>query len=90
MKTTHINPNDAVLHDAQHAWAGTLEKITDYGCEIRVKADEETVGPHAQRNARLLLQVLTENEASAEELSVELDGIRRIGDEWVYRLTWAA
>lgn len=84
------NAHDAILHDTHHAWSGNLERVTDYGCEMRVRADEETVGPHAQRNAQLRLQVLTENESNAEELVVELDGIRRIGEYWVYRLTWAA
>lgn len=89
MKLSQSSLKDALLHDTHHAWEGSLEKVTDYGCEMRVLADEAAVGPHAQRNAQLRLQVLTKDGSDAEEIAVELDGIRRIGDTWVYRLTWA-
>jgi hypothetical protein len=85
-----MNTHDAILHDTQRAWAGSLEKITDYGCEMRIEAEEDSIGPHAARNARLTLQVLNSGETHAESLNVELDGIRRAGSSWIYRLTWAS
>ena len=85
---TNVHMNEAILHDTQHAWLGALEKLTAYGCEMRGKADEETVGPHAQNRAQLLLQVLNEDESETQERPVELEGIRRAGEFWIYRLSW--
>jgi hypothetical protein len=81
---------NVIFHDQFRALKGEIQKRTEYGCELLVDAEQDPSGPSFARGSVLHINLLDENTNRSESIAVELDGIRRVGTHWVYRLVWAA
>jgi hypothetical protein len=80
----------ALLHDHQEAYSGRVEKMTQYGCELRLASEGEHWSPVFQRGKSVFLQLLDEKAQATQTLAVRVDGVSRSAADWIYRLSFVS
>lgn len=77
---------EAVCHDNRSLVSGTIEALTEYGCELLVEDHE--AGPVFSKRIPLRLNLLDPNTGESTDISAQLEGVSRRDGRWAYRLRW--
>ncbi len=80
-----LENSEAVCHDRNEVVIGTLENISDAGCEL--VSDEHSAAPKLGLNSPLILNVTTGEKAM--NVRASLSSVEHRGNAWIYRLRWA-
>lgn len=84
---TSLELTEAICHDHNAVVAGTLENVSDAGCEL-VSVDHADT-PKLALNSALVLNVLDAAGDKAMNVRASLSDVSRRGGAWVYRIRWA-
>lgn len=78
---------EAVCHDHNAIVTGTLENVSDAGCEL--VSHEHADAPKLALNSTLVLNVLDSGGDKAMNVRALLSTVARRDGAWVYRIRWA-
>jgi hypothetical protein len=84
---TSLEMTEAVCHDHCSMVTGTLENLTDAGCEL--VSHEHTVTPKLALHSPLVLNVTDPAGEQAMSVKASLSSVSRRDGAWVYCIRWA-
>jgi hypothetical protein len=76
----------AIVHDRLHVITGSLEEVTDAGCEL--VTTERSHRPYFAPEARVLMNLLDPESGRSTNLLGKLKGARLTAAGWRYELAW--
>lgn len=77
---------EAVCHDNHALVSGTLDAMTESGCELLVESAE--AGQVFSKRVPVRLNLLDPKTGESTDISARLEGVSRKDGRWAYRLRW--